>query len=94
MLLEQIKTRRDEITELAAQYGASNLRVFGSVARGEETPDSDIDMIADFAPDRSYLDLVRLKRALQTFLGRQVDLASPPSLIRIQDEIADDITAI
>lgn len=94
MLLETIRSQRDAVLALAAQYGASNLRVFGSVARGEETPDSDIDIVADFAPGQSYADLWSLQDALEDMFGRKVDLISQPGIKRIADWIEDDIIQV
>ncbi|NCN70804.1 MAG: nucleotidyltransferase, partial [Betaproteobacteria bacterium] len=48
MLLEQLRQMKDPLNTLAKQYGASHLRVFGSVARGEETPESDVDFLVEF----------------------------------------------
>lgn len=91
MLLDEIRAKKTELESLAAEYGASNLRIFGSVARGEETPDSDIDMVADFAAGRSYADLWTLQDQLAEFLGRSVDLSSTPATQRIAEFIESDI---
>lgn len=71
---------RQAVLELAARHGASNVRVFGSVARGEARPDSDVDTLVDFPPDRSIFDLVGLWLDLQELLGREVDLSTERSL--------------
>ncbi len=71
---------RQAVLELAARHGASNVRVFGSVARGEARPDSDVDILVDFPPDRSIFDLVGLWLDLQELLGREVDLSTERSL--------------
>jgi len=55
-----LRVRRKEILEVAARNGALNVRVFGSVARGEERPDSDIDFLVNLESGRSLLDLARL----------------------------------
>ena len=52
MLLNDIHARRSAIADLGSQYGARHIRVFGSVARGEERPDSDVDILVEF--DRGY----------------------------------------
>ena len=54
---EILQQKREEILNLAAQHGASNIRIFGSVARDEEGEDSDIDFLVDMESDRSLLDL-------------------------------------
>jgi predicted nucleotidyltransferase len=65
---------RNEVMRLAAQYGASNVRVFGSVARGDAESDSDIDLLVDLEPGRSLLDHVGLQQDLTVLLGRPVDV--------------------
>ncbi len=75
-----LKTRREEILEVAARNGAVNVRVFGSVARGEERVDSDIDFLVNLQAGRSLLDLARLLRELQTLLGREVDVVTEAGL--------------
>lgn len=74
-LLEAVRAHRAEIHALAARYGAQRVRVFGSVARGEERPDSDIDFLVDYP---KVYDLfgqrLPLARALEELLGRKVDV--------------------
>ena len=77
-LLDQ---RRDEIVEVAAQHHASNVRVFGSVARGEETEGSDIDLLVDMDRGRSLLDQARLRRAMSELLGVEVDVVTTGGLL-------------
>jgi hypothetical protein len=66
--------KREEILRLAASRGARNVRVFGSVARGEARGDSDIDLLVDIESGRSLLDVIGLWLDLQELLGRKVDL--------------------
>jgi len=68
--------KREDILRIAASHGAYNVRVFGSVARGEERPDSDVDLLVDLESGRSLLDLGGLLFDLQEFLGRDVDVAT------------------
>jgi predicted nucleotidyltransferase len=75
-----LKTRRKEILEIAARNGAVNVRVFGSVARGENRPDSDIDFLVNLETGRSLLDLARLLRELHTLLGYPVDVVTEAGL--------------
>lgn len=73
--------KRDEILALAAKHRAYNVRVFGSVARGEATDESDIDFLIDY--DRQYMSSwfpVDLIRDLETLLNRKVDVVSEKSL--------------
>lgn len=72
--------KREDILRLAQQYGATHLRVFGSVVRGAATEQSDIDFLVAFEPDRSLLDLIGFKQDLQHLLGRQVDVVSEGGL--------------
>jgi predicted nucleotidyltransferase len=73
-LREELYRQRDAIRAIAARHGASNLRLFGSVIRGEERPDSDIDLLADLAEDRGFGDYLALVEELEQLLGRRVDL--------------------
>ena len=65
---------------VAMRHHASRVRLFGSVARGEERPDSDIDLLVDFGQDSSLFDLMRMKRELQELLGHPVDVVSAGGL--------------
>src|SRR5258708_3858391 len=77
MTLEQLRAiRRDEIMRLAADFGAGNVRVLGSVARGDTDERSDLDLLVDLAPGRSLLDLARLQRKLEQLLTVKVDVVS------------------
>jgi uncharacterized protein len=73
--------RRREILDVAARHHAGNVRVFGSVARGEETDRSDIDLVVDMEAGRSLLDQVRLRRALSQLLGVDVDVVTSGGLL-------------
>jgi predicted nucleotidyltransferase len=68
--------RRDEILSLAARHHGSRVRLFGSVARGEDSAASDIDLLVDFSEGSSLFDLIRLARELEALLGRSVDVVS------------------
>lgn len=71
---ELIEAKRDEILRIAAKHGARNVRVFGSVARGEATEQSDVDFLVDMEPGRSLFDLGGLHFDLEELLGRKVDI--------------------
>lgn len=71
---------RVEILRFARAHGATRVRVFGSVARGEETAGSDLDLLVDLAPGRSLLDLVAIKQDLADLLGREVDVVTEAGL--------------
>jgi len=71
-----LKKKRAEILQIAKKNGAKQIRVFGSVARGEARPDSDIDFLVNLDAGRSLMDLARLLRELKTLLGREVDVVT------------------
>jgi len=71
---ELLREKRDEILALAAKHGARNVRVFGSVVRGEAGPDSDVDLLVDMEEGRSLLDHVALIQDLEDLLGCKVDV--------------------
>lgn len=79
---DRIVARRDEILALMGMHGASNPRLFGSVARGEDGPESDIDFLVDMECGRSLTDMIGLQQALESRLGRRVDLLTPAALNR------------
>jgi hypothetical protein len=72
--LESLRQRKAEIENLAARYGAHGVRVFGSVARNEDTNDSDIDVLVEMSDEASLLDLVEFQQALEAMLNRRADV--------------------
>ena len=78
--LDKLRRLRGEIYEIARKHKAAKVYVFGSCARMEETPDSDVDFMAEFKPHSSLFDLGGLQYDLQKLLGRKVDLISEDSL--------------
>ena len=76
----QILERRSEIVTLAKRYGASHLRLFGSVARGDATENSDVDFVVRFEPGRSLFDQGGLLMELRELLGANVDVVSEGAL--------------
>ncbi len=75
-----LKTKREEILRIATQHGARNVRVFGSVAKGEARPDSDVDFLVEMEAGRSLFDLARLTVDLEDLLRRDVDLVEQKAL--------------
>ena len=89
--LRSLREKDSAIREIADRYGARNLRVFGSVARGEDTPDSDIDFLVDMDPDRSLMDLGGLLIELQVCLKREVDIVTEDGLReRVRESILEE----
>jgi len=78
--LDKLRSLRGEIYEIARKHKAARVYVFGSCARKEETPDSDVDFVAEFKPHSSLFDLGGLQYDLQKLLGRRVDLITEDSL--------------
>lgn len=85
---ELLRAKRESILETARKYGASNVRVFGSVARGEADQQSDIDLLVDMESSRSLLDLAALLVDLEELLGCKVDVVPEDCLReRIRDRV-------
>jgi predicted nucleotidyltransferase len=78
--LDDLKQRRSEILAVARRHGVTAMWVFGSVARGENDAESDIDLLVDVEEGTSLMDLAGLYRALSDLLGREVDLGTRRSL--------------
>lgn len=75
MLIDQLHTQKEAIEAACRQYGARRIRVFGSVARGEEGPDSDIDFLVDFPPGYDlFTQRLPLAERLAQITGRRLDL--------------------
>lgn len=91
----QLEQHRQAILDAAARHGARNVRVFGSVARGDDRTDSDIDLLVEMADDRSLLDLVALEQELESLLNRPVDVLTTQSLApAIRERVAADARAL
>lgn len=71
---QAVQSRRSEIVAIARRYGASDIRIFGSVARGDSTESSDLDLIVRFEPKRTLFDHGGLLMDLQELLGVKVDI--------------------
>jgi len=86
--LEMLKKSRAEILAIAAKHGASNVRIFGSVVRGEDTEESDVDVLVDMAADRSLYDLVGFQQEIEALVGRKADVLTENGLNRyLKDRI-------
>lgn len=80
LTLEQLRAKREALIALADRYKAENLRIFGSVARGEEDENSDVDILVHFRQGASLFDLMDLKEDTEELLGLEVDIISDRGL--------------
>jgi len=76
----ELMSKRDQILKIAAKRGAKRIRLFGSAARGDSGPGSDVDFLVEFEPGRSLLDQGGLLMDLQELLGCKVDVVSERAL--------------
>lgn len=88
VLRSRLEQLREQIQTIAAQYGISQIRVFGSVARGEATDESDIDLLVEMEPERSLLDRIGCIQDLSDLLTCRVDVVT---LKNIREEWRDRI---
>lgn len=86
-LLDQ---RSVQVKQAASRHGVTHVRVFGSVARGDEHPSSDVDLLVDLLPGTRPFELLRLGAELEELLGVRVDVGTPESL---RAEIRDEVLA-
>ena len=77
---ELLKEKREEILRTASKHGARNVRVFGSVARGEARPDSDVDLLVEVGPNRTAFFPGGLVADLEELLGKKVQVVTPEGL--------------
>jgi predicted nucleotidyltransferase len=92
---ELLQTKREDILQTAQKYGAYNVRVFGSVARGEADEQSDIDLLVDMEKGRSLLDLAGLLVDLEDLLGCKVDVVTAKGLReRIRERVLKEAVAL
>jgi predicted nucleotidyltransferase len=85
-----VEAHRDEIKTVVSAHKGRAVALFGSVARSEETPESDIDFLVEFEPGSSLFDLVRLSDRLESLLGRRVDVVSLGGLLPRDRHIRQD----
>ena len=79
-LSELLNQNRDQILDVVQKHGGQNVRIFGSVARGETGPDSDVDFLIDLERGRSLLDRASIKLELEKVLGCKVDVVTERGL--------------
>lgn len=95
MSLEMLRRLRGEILALASRHGARNVRVFGSVARGDSRVDSDVDFLVDVDADRTLLDVIALEQDLQHLLGQRVEMLTERGLSPyLQQQILSQAAAL
>jgi predicted nucleotidyltransferase len=85
-----VDANRDEIKAIAARHRGRSIALFGSVARGEETDESDLDFLVEFEHGASLFDLVRIEMDLADLLGREVDVVSLGGLLPEDDDVRRD----
>ena len=94
-IAQVVRDKREEILRIAASHGAHNVRIFGSVARGEDGPDSDVDFLVDMGTGRTLLDLAHLFIDLEDLLRCKVDVVETEGLHWfIRDRIMREATPL
>lgn len=87
-----LSARREELRAVLERYGVSNVQVFGSVARGKDSQDSDLDLLVDLPPDLGLFALAGIIDELESIVGARVDLVSRSSLRgQVRDRIEADL---
>jgi predicted nucleotidyltransferase/DNA-binding XRE family transcriptional regulator len=91
----RVRRRRRDLVDAAAAHGVLNLRVFGSVARGQDSPASDVDLLADLPPDLGLVGLGRVEADLEAVVGARVDLVPAAELKpEVRAHIVDELVAL
>lgn len=80
MDLNKLKVSRSQILAIAAKYGAHNIRVFGSISRGQGTSSSDLDLLIELEQGRTLLDIIAIKQDLEELLGCKVDVVTKEAI--------------
>ena len=80
LLAQLLHARRTDVLRVAAAYGGRNVRLFGSVARGQDTPTSDVDLLVTLDAGRTLLDLIAIQQDLEDLLGCSVDVVTEESI--------------
>ncbi len=87
--------KRTEILRIASRYGARNIRIFGSRAKGNAASDSDLDILIELEPDRTLFDIIAIKQDLEDLLGCSVDVVTEASLNPyIRDRILQEAVSL
>ncbi len=92
---EALNTHREAIRHVAEQNHTLNPRVFGSVLRGDDTEESDLDLLVDPTPDTTLFDIARIQNRLQQLLGVSVDVLTPRALPeKIRDSVLKEAVPV
>ena len=96
VMLDELRRKKTEIKQLVSKYGGKNIRVFGSVARREEQPNSDVDLLVEFPKGYSmFKQRIPLARELRTLIGRNVDLLPDREINKhIRSSILEDVVVL
>jgi len=95
MPIDGLHAHRQEILDLATRHGARHVRVFGSIARRDARPNSDIDLLVEVEPGRTLLDLIALEQDLEELLGRPVEVLTDRGLSPyLQERILAEAAAL
>jgi uncharacterized protein len=93
--LGELRAHREEIVQLGERFGVRNIRVFGSVARGEATSDSDLDLLIDVDRGHGYIDMAGFALGVEDRLGVLTQVATPRGLkLRIRDRVLREAVAL
>ncbi|MGO9217629.1 MAG: nucleotidyltransferase family protein [Streptosporangiaceae bacterium] len=93
--MDEVRAHRDAIKRLGEHFGVRNIRVFGSVARGEATPDSDLDLLVDVERGHGYIDMAGFALGVEDKLGVMTQVATPRGLrIPIRDRVLREAVAL
>ncbi len=93
--MDEVRAHRDAIKRLGEHFGVRNIRVFGSVARGEATPDSDLDLLVDVERGHGYIDMAGFALGVEDKLGVMTQVATLHGLkLRIRDRVLREAVAL
>ena len=95
MNIQELKKKRESIISVVERNGGRKVRIFGSLARGEELTDSDVDILIELDPGRSLLDILAIKQDLEDLLHRNVDVLTESAVSPyIKDDIMSEAVAL
>ena len=94
-LEQQLQQHRQSILDVAAAHGATSVKIFGSVGRGQSTSDSDLDLLVEFKPGYTLLNIIALKQDLEDLLGCTVDVVTEAALSPyIRDQVLEEAAVL